>query len=183
MIQTVTVSYLQMFAPNGEEAAIPDQLEIRHVSRPAVAWYRFLYETIGATWQWERRRGQSDAALGALIENSGMRLYVPFVHGSPAGMIELSYRTPAEPELVHFGLMPELIGRGLGPLLLQWTIDLVWRESSINRFWLHTCTLDHPRALNMYCDAGFEIYRTVRIQRNVLANRFILSRSSSVSRG
>ena len=183
MIQNVTVSYLQMLAHNGRASSDTDELEVQHVSRPTVTWYRFLYETIGAKWHWERRRRQSDAALRAIVHDSGMRLYVPYLDGTPIGMIELSYRIPEEPELVHFGLMPESMGLGFGPRLLQWTIDLVWQELSVRRFWLHTCTLDHPRALAMYCDAGFEVYRTNAIQRNVRANRFMLSRSSSVSRG
>jgi hypothetical protein len=37
-------------------------------------------------------------------------------------------------------------------------IDLVWSHP-IRRFWLHTCTLDHPRALPFYLRAGFTAYK------------------------
>ena len=62
------------------------------------------------------------------------------------------------PELVQFGLMPEFIGQGLGRYFLQWTIDRAWNYRP-RRFWLHTCTKDHPAALPNYFKAGFAIYK------------------------
>ena len=37
-------------------------------------------------------------------------------------------------------------------------IQLAWAEP-IDRFWVHTCTLDHPRALAFYMRSGFTAYR------------------------
>jgi hypothetical protein len=59
---------------------------------------------------------------------------------------------------VRFGLIPEFIGQGLGRYFLQWTIDKAWR-SQPRRFWLHTCTQDHPAALPNYLKAGFVAYK------------------------
>lgn len=67
-------------------------------------------------------------------------------------------RTEGEIEPVQFGLMPDFIGQGLGRYLLQWTIDKAWRYQP-RRFWLHTCTKDHPAALPNYLKAGFTIYK------------------------
>ena len=58
----------------------------------------------------------------------------------------------------EFGLMPEFLGQGLGRYFLQWTIDRAWSYSP-RRFWLHTCTKDHPAALPNYLKAGFAIYK------------------------
>ena len=33
-------------------------------------------------------------------------------------------------------------------------------ENDVQRVWLHTCSLDHPRALPNYQASGFSIYRT-----------------------
>ena len=63
-----------------------------------------------------------------------------------------------EVELVQFGLTPEFIGQGLGKWFLQWTIDRAWSYEP-TRFWLHTCTKDHPAALPNYLKAGFTIYK------------------------
>jgi GNAT superfamily N-acetyltransferase len=86
------------------------------------------------------------------------------VDGVPAGFAELDRWEDDEIELVQFGLMPEFIGQGLGKYFLQWTIDRAWSYQP-RRFWLHTCTLDHPRALPNYVAAGFAIYKEEVIER------------------
>ena len=69
-------------------------------------------------------------------------------------------------ELVQFGLMAEFIGQGLGRYFLQWTIAKAWSYKP-RRFWLHTCTLDHPAALPNYQKAGFMIYQEETIKREI----------------
>ncbi len=80
------------------------------------------------------------------------------VDGVPAGFAELDRRIEGEIELVQFGLMPEFIGQGLGRYFLQWTIDKAWSYCP-RRFWLNTCTKDHPAALPNYLKADFAIYK------------------------
>ncbi len=60
-----------------------------------------------------------------------------------------------EVEIAYFGLIPEYIGRGLGPALLDWALERAWSRRP-RRVWLHTCSLDHPKALAVYRQAGFE---------------------------
>ncbi len=80
-------------------------------------------------------------------------------------------RNKEDIELVQFGLMPEFIGRGLGWYFLQWIIDKAWSYQP-RRFWLHTCTLDHPAALPNYQKAGFTIYKEETIQRDIPVTNF-----------
>jgi GNAT superfamily N-acetyltransferase len=75
----------------------------------------------------------------------------------PAGYFELDIAAPQETKLCYFGLVPEFIGRRLGPYLLQAAIDQAWLRA-IERFWLHTSTFDHPKALRNYQRAGFVVY-------------------------
>ena len=79
---------------------------------------------------------------------------------------ELDRRVPNEIELVQFGLVPEFIGQGLGKYFLQWTIDKAFSYAP-RRYWLHTCTDDHPVALPNYQKAGFAIYKTETMERKV----------------
>jgi GNAT superfamily N-acetyltransferase len=65
--------------------------------------------------------------------------------GVSAGFAELDRRIEGETKLAKFGLMPEFIGQGLGRYILQWAIDKAWSYGP-RRFWLHTCTNDHPAA-------------------------------------
>ena len=43
--------------------------------------------------------------------------------------------------------------------LLNWLVDYVWLKNKTKRFWLHTCDLDHPKAINVYEKAGFVFYK------------------------
>ena len=41
--------------------------------------------------------------------------------------------------------------------LMNRALEKVWQRP-LSRFWVHTCTLDHPRALNFYRAQGFVPY-------------------------
>ena len=75
----------------------------------------------------------------------------------PAGYFELNTAEPRDTELCYFGLAPEFIGRRLGPFLLNAAIEQAWSRP-IGRFWVHTCTHDHPGALAFYLRSGFRAY-------------------------
>jgi GNAT superfamily N-acetyltransferase len=156
---TTVVTYLEITAPPpGPPRPSPcAAVEIRRAGRPSVAFYRFLYAAVGDSWTWFERRWLSDAELATLLRDPRIEVNVLWVEGVPAGYAELDNRSPPDVELAYFGLMPEFIGKGLGGYLLDWTIHHVWRKRP-RRLWLHTCDLDHPRALDVYQGLGFRIY-------------------------
>jgi GNAT superfamily N-acetyltransferase len=155
----VKTTYLQMFAPT--ERVVPPSrggLAVVHGKKPTVAYYRSLYDSVGRDYDWTSRKKLSDAELAALLNDPRLEVHVLMADGVPAGFAELDRRIEGEIELVQFGLMPEFIGQGLGRYFLQWTIDKAWSYGP-RRFWLHTCTKDHPAALPNYLKAGFAIYK------------------------
>ncbi len=123
-----------------------------------MAYYRFLYDAVGRAYDWTSRKKLSDAELAALLNDPRLEVHLLTADGAPAGFAELDRRTEGEIELVQFGLLPAFIGQGLGRYFLQWTIDKAWSYGP-RRFWLHTCTKDHPAALPNYLKAGFAIYK------------------------
>jgi GNAT superfamily N-acetyltransferase len=155
----VKTTYLEMLA-RPEWAAPPPRegLTVVHAKEPTVAYYRFLYDAVGRDYDWTSRKKLSDAELAALLNDSRLEVHVLMANGVPAGFAELDLRTEGEIELVQFGLMPAFIGQGLGRYFLQWTIDKAWSYGP-RRFWLHTCTNDHPAALPNYLKAGFTVYK------------------------
>jgi len=74
--------------------------------------------------------------------------------GVPAGYTEIDRSDFENVEIKYFGLTPDFIGHGLGWYFLNWAIDKAWDGGS-KRVWVHTCDLDHPRALPNYQKAGF----------------------------
>jgi len=163
----VKVHYLEMRSPpKRPKTPLPRAgLTVIHAKNPTVRYYRFLYHAVGTDYHWYTRGAWPDSELAASLSNPRHEIQVLHVDGTPAGFAELDCRTP-EIELVQFGLMPEFIGQGLGTYFLQWTIDRAWSHRP-KRLWLHTCTLDHPRALPNYQKAGFVVYQEEMIQREI----------------
>jgi len=163
----VTVYHLEMVAPPQRNVAAPrDGLTVLHVKTPSVPYYRFLYDAVGSDYHWLSRRKLIDDDLAAIIQDPLNELHVLHVDGSPAGFAEFDRRRSDDVELVQFGLMSDFIGQGLGTWFLKWTIDKVWSYGP-RRFWLHTCTLDHPAAVPTYKKAGFVQFKEDKIRREL----------------
>ncbi len=156
------VTSLEMFAcPPGAVLAptLPEGTRVDLVVKPSVAFYRFLYATVGEPWLWGARRRWSDEAIAECVQHPRNELWLLVVDGQPAGFAELDRRVADEVELSYFGLMPDFIGRGLGPLLLRFALHAAWLADP-RRVWVHTCDLDHPAALGLYRRQGFVPFRT-----------------------
>jgi GNAT superfamily N-acetyltransferase len=159
----VTTTFLEMLhrprkarhPPHGERS-----LALLRAEQPPLHFYRYLYETVGESWLWYERRGLDDDALRAIVHDRRVEVCVLYVDGSPAGFAELDGRAGPEIELAYCGLVPDFIGQGLGLYLIDCAVERAWaREPEPTRLWVHTCTLDHPRALLAYQHAGFQPYR------------------------
>jgi GNAT superfamily N-acetyltransferase len=163
----VTVTFLRMDQRPAETAPglLPGQQVLR-VGAPSVAFYRYLYNTVGADYVWWLRRTMSDDELHAMLRDPLVTLYVLYADGEPAGFFELDARGWTDVNLSYFGLMPHAVGIGVGYAFLRQAVDLVWR-SGARGMTVNTCTADHPRALPTYLRAGFRTVRQVREQWNV----------------
>ena len=135
----------------------PGKLALIQAENCTVSFYRYLYETVSTPWLWYERRLLDDDALAAQIGKPTTEIFVLHVGGIPAGYFELDTAPPQETELCYFGLIPEFIGRGLGPFLLRAATDRAWSRP-IGRLWVHTRMFDHPKALGHYQRAGFVVY-------------------------
>jgi GNAT superfamily N-acetyltransferase len=158
----------------GEIATIVTALEMRERPRPrplppspfrldrwrgtSPARYRALFRRVGAPWLWFSRLVMADDALSAILSDPAIELHaVVDAAGIELGILELDFREPGACELSFFGLVPELTGRGVGRWLMAHALALGWRDG-VDRMWVHTCTLDHPRALGFYITSGFVPY-------------------------
>jgi GNAT superfamily N-acetyltransferase len=159
----ITITKLEMTA---KPASLRPKLRREHdngrvvllkVKQPPVHFYRYLYETVGRDHVWVERTRMSDEVLAAIVQDENIDLYVLYCEGAPAGYAELDFRKMPNAELAYFGLIPDYIGRGLGGFLLATAIDIAWSKP-IERLWVHTNTLDHPRALPLYQQLGFVPY-------------------------
>jgi GNAT superfamily N-acetyltransferase len=158
----VDVTFLRMDAPPADDPLpFPEGAQVLRVSACSVAFYRYLYNTVGEPWMWWLRRVMPDAELAAHLARPQVALRVLYRGGEPAGFYELEGRADGSINLAYFGLMPQVIGQGIGRALLRHAVDLAWR-SGAQAVTVNTCTADHPRALPNYLAAGFRTLRTVR---------------------
>ncbi len=131
-------------------------LQVLRMTTPDVAYYKFLYEAVGAMWRWRDRLLMTEAELEATLARTTAD--VLYMGGVPAGYVELEVQG-TDTEIVYFGLRPTFFGRGLGKHLLSWGINAAW-DAGAQRVWVHTCNLDGPHALVNYQKRGFKIYKT-----------------------
>ncbi len=129
---------------------------------PSAEKYRALFRRVGAPWLWFSRLVMTERQLLDIIHDPAVSIYAVVDRaGIEVGMLELDFRAPRTCELSYFALIPELAGKGLGRWLMAEALSRAWVKG-IDRVWVHTCTLDHPSALNFYRAQGFvAIVRTV----------------------
>ncbi|WP_370172965.1 GNAT family N-acetyltransferase [Sphingobium abikonense] len=155
----------------GMVATIVTHLEMRAQPRPApipsaplrlVRWkapdadaYRTLFRRVGAPWLWFSRLVMADAPLLAILHDPAVEIYAATdPRGTEIGLLELDFRSMPDCELSFLGLVPERTGKGLGRWLMAHATSLAWRKG-VERFRVHTCTLDSPGALGFYMRSGF----------------------------
>ncbi len=131
---------------------------VRRVTNPSADWYRDLFRRIGEPWLWFSRLKLATAELEAIIRHPDVEIFALEVDGRDEGLLELDFRTPSHCELAFFGVTQGLVGQGAGRVLMNHAIEAAWRRP-IDRFWVHTCTGDHPDALAFYIRSGFRPYK------------------------
>lgn len=163
---TVVTTYLELTNQAAFRPALLDEpdLMIMQSRAPFPAFYRFLYQSVGATFHWTLRLGWSDQRLAEYLSRPSVTLLVLYVQGTPAGYVELNAESD-EPgtEVAYFGLAPLFHGRGMGRHLLSVGVQRAYADGA-ERVWVHTCTLDGPHALANYQARGFTPYKSVTEQ-------------------
>jgi len=153
------VTYLEMRERrNSPSTNPPEGLSVRRVVKPDLTWYRTLYRAVGENWLWFSRLRMSDDELTGILHDPLVELFALASNNKDSGLLELDCRTAPDIEIANFGLTADLVGQGAGRYLMSWALDAAWAHSP-RRVWLHTCTLDHSRALAFYIKAGFVPYK------------------------
>ena len=154
-------TYLELRSPDQLRRVDLDDPAARFVRRDdiPVDEYRRLYHDVGRQWHWVDRNVWSDERLAEYLARPEIVVYECRVHDEVAGFFELERHADGSVEISYFGLMPSFMGRGLGKAMLSAAATEAWSLNP-NRVWLHTCTLDSPRALPNYKARGFVPFKT-----------------------
>lgn len=156
----VTTYYLEMTDPADlrPSQATGPELVIQQAEIACPELNRFLYTAVGGNWRWTFWLGHTHPQWRDFLNRPELETWVGYVRGTPAGYFELEKQPEENVEIVHFGLLPQFIGQGLGGRLLTRAIQRAW-EMGASRVWVHTCTLDGPAALSNYQARGLRLYK------------------------
>jgi len=161
--------------PPGKLAAVQTFLEMRarptlRTARNEPSWrverfapvdlerYFALFHRVGDEHLWTLRLQMPCEEVVQLLGDPQYQTFVLVTSGGDEGLLELDFRVAGECEVSLFGVAPELVGSGAGRVLMNYGIEVAWSHP-IERFWLHTCTLDHPKAMAFYERSGFVPYK------------------------
>ena len=161
---STTVYHLEMldrarFAPK----ACPAGFEAALVAPPDPEVNAAFYRNVGAPWNWTDRLSWPRGAWRRYVDRVALRTWVGRLHDQPVGYFELETQDEGNVQIAYFGLLPAFIGQGLGGPLLSAAVGRAWDTPGARRVWLHTCTHDHPRALDNYRKRGFAVFRTENV--------------------
>ena len=121
---------------------------------------KFFYKNIGKKHKWIDRLVWTEAQWIDYVSNKNVKTYVFKFKDDLVGFFELiSHFEKKEVEIAYFGLLEEFQNKKLGSYLLSQAIQKSFKKS-IDRVWVHTCSLDHKNALNNYIARGMTIFKT-----------------------
>lgn len=158
----VTVTHLEMKSPSDlrpKRLERPD-LSVVLISRPMPELNRFFYSAVGGGWYWIDRLRWTHTDWLKYLDRPEIATWMITVNGTPAGYFELEKQPGDDVEIVYFGLLPQFVEAGIGGWALTECVEKAWAMGA-KRVWVHTCDLDHPRALANYLARGFQIFKTV----------------------
>ena len=166
----VVTYYLEMLYPADLQAGPyePPEVVLMRAAIPSPELNRFFYTAVGGDWYWLDRLPWTYAQWQAYLSRPEVETWMAMVAGTPAGYFELELQPEAQVEIVYFGLLPQFVGRGLGSYLLTAALHQAWQMGAA-RVWLHTCSLDHPRALENYQRRGMRIFKEETTYQNIPA--------------
>ena len=125
---------------------------------------KFFYKNIGKKHKWIDRLVWTETQWIDYVSNKNVKTYIFKFNDNLAGFFELiSHTKKEEIEIAYFGILEEFQNKKLGSYLLSKAIEKSFK-GSIDKVWVHTCSLDHKNALNNYIARGMKIFKTETIR-------------------
>jgi len=128
-----------------------------------IGFVKFLYKEIGKDFHWRDRLIWSDQDWYNFISRADYQLYTLRTLNDLIGYYEVLSDKEKNFEISYFGIFRKYFGKKIGSYLLSHAIKNLFNQGA-KKIWVHTCTLDHPNALNNYLSRGMEVYKEEKIE-------------------
>ena len=167
MIEKIERFYLEIKSiKNLKTKFVPlDNFTIKEADKKNFDLNKFFYKQIGRKHQWVDRLIWQDKNWMDYVSNKNLKTFILQKNDEYVGYFELIFHKN-ECEIAYFGILEEYIGRGYGGFLLSEALKIGFKNA--NRIWVHTCTLDHPNAIENYKSRGMKIFNTEILKRRAI---------------
>jgi len=120
---------------------------------------KFFYKNVGKKHHWVDRLIWTEKQWMQYVSDEKVKTYVLKKNKDLAGYFELIiHEDKNEVEIAYLGLLEEYQNQKLGSYLLSSAIKNSFLVNP-QRVWVHTCSLDHKKALTNYIDRGMKIFK------------------------
>ena len=167
MIEKIERYYLEINSIKDlKTKAVPSEsFSIKEEDKNNFALNKFFYKQIGKKHEWVDRLIWQDKNWIDYVSNENLKTLILRKEKDIVGYFELLFDNN-DCEIAYFGILEEYIGKGYGGFLLSEAIRLGFTNS--RRIWVHTCSLDHPNALENYKSRGMKIFKTEILKRKAI---------------
>ena len=144
-----------------------ENCKINLIDPPDFQLNKFFYKQVGKDYRWIDRLVWEDIKWLNYVENSKVKTYILKDRENLIGYFEIIFDFEKKhSEIAYFGILSEYFGKNYGGYLLSEAITKSF-ENSIERVWVHTCSLDHNNALKNYLARGMKIFKSEKINVNI----------------
>tara|TARA_Y100000816_G_scaffold260141_1_gene216191 strand:+ start:1271 stop:1774 length:504 start_codon:yes stop_codon:yes gene_type:complete len=167
MIEKIERYYLEINSIKDlKTKAVPSEsFSIKEEDKNNFALNKFFYKQIGKKHEWVDRLIWQDKNWMDYVSKENLKTIILRKENNIVGYFELLFDNN-DCEIAYFGILEEYIGKGYGGFLLSEAIRLGFTNS--RRIWVHTCSLDHPNALENYKSRGMKIFKTEILKRKAI---------------
>ncbi len=129
---------------------------------------KFFYKQIGKKHQWIDRLNWTNNEWIKYVKNKNLKTFILKKNNELVGFFELilNYEI-CEGEIAYLGILEDYFSNGCGGYLLTQAIKKSFEEG-VKRVWVHTCSLDHPNAIQNYKSRGMKIFKTEILERKAV---------------
>ncbi len=167
MIEKIERYYLEINSINSlkPKSITSDNFTIKEADKNNFDLNKFFYKQIGKKHQWVDRLIWKDKNWIDYISNKNLKTFVLQKDNDLVGYFELILNNN-NCEIAYFGILEEFIGKGYGGFVLSEALRIGFKSANI--IWVHTCSLDHPNAIENYKSRGMKIFKTEILKRKAI---------------
>ena len=167
MIEKIERYYLEINSIENlkNKSAPSENFTVKEANKNNFDLNKFFYKQIGKKHQWLDRLAWKDKNWIDYVSNKNLKTFILKNKDDCVGYFELIFDNN-DCEIAYLGVLEEYIGKGYGGFLLSKALSIGFKNA--NRIWVHTCSLDHPNALENYKSRGMKIFKSEIFKRKAI---------------